>query len=118
MNEFGPPLALFVLGLFLAVVYFGGLWWTLRRLATTRRPGMLLTASTILRLAVVIAVLALLVTDDWRDFFIALAGFLTGRVLLGRWFLHSPPAANAAHHTGASGGPADSEPATGESSRD
>ncbi len=116
MSEIAPAVGLFVLGLALAVVYFGGLWWTVRRLDAARRPGLLLSVSTILRLALVIGVLAMLVTDHWRDFFICLAGFLIGRALL-HWrlaHLHQPAAKPTGSETDPQSEDAESETASHE----
>lgn len=46
-------------GVLLALFYFGGLWWTTRRLLRSRRPGWLLAGSFGLRVGVVLAGLLL-----------------------------------------------------------
>lgn len=86
MSDGWTAAAVFVLGLGLALVYYGGFRWTVRRLESVRRPAMLLAVSTAVRLAIVIGVLAMLVADEWRHFFIALVGFLAGRFALERYF--------------------------------
>ena len=85
MDDLGKTIGLLLLGLFLALAYFGGMWWTVRMLPRFRRPGMVLAVSTAVRLTIVIGVLALLITDHWGDFFICLLGFVGGRVLLS-WY--------------------------------
>lgn len=85
MDDLGKLIGLLLLGLFLALAYFGGMWWTVRMLPRFRRPGLVLAVSTAVRLTIVIGVLALLITDHWGDFFICLLGFVGGRFLLS-WY--------------------------------
>lgn len=85
MDDLGKLIGLLLLGLFLALAYFGGMWWTVRMLPRFRRPGLVLAVSTAVRLTIVIGVLALLITDHWGDFFICLLGFVGGRLLLS-WY--------------------------------
>lgn len=89
---------LFLLGVVLSLFYFGGLWWTVRRIPSASHPGWLYGVSTILRLGVVFTVLVLLITDDWRGFFLALAGFLIARL----WFVRSIAGGSSEPDEGAS----------------
>jgi len=90
MSDAWTAVAVFLLGLALAAVYYSGFRWTVRHLESVRRPAMLLAVSTVVRLAIVIGVLTMLVADGWRDFFIALAGFLIGRFGLEQYYRRSP----------------------------
>ncbi|APZ94949.1 ATP synthase subunit I [Fuerstiella marisgermanici] len=42
-----------VVGMVLGVIFFGGLWATVRKLPTSKRPGLLAISSMILRTAIV-----------------------------------------------------------------
>jgi F1F0 ATPase subunit 2 len=69
-------------GVGLAVLYFGGLWLTVRRLPRVRRPALLLSGSFMARIVVFLAGL-FLVTDGRPELLaVCLGGFLCCRVLL------------------------------------
>lgn len=71
-------------GAALAVFFFGGLWWTVRRLPASRRPGVLMAVSLILRLAVTGAGILLVGRGRWENLLACLAGFLVARTLVMR----------------------------------
>ncbi|MEE4608697.1 MAG: ATP synthase subunit I [Desulfobacteraceae bacterium] len=64
--------------------YFGGLWWTVRRLPGTRRPAGLSLASFLLRAAAVMAVFYLLADGSPVHWIQLLAGFTLARLVLLR----------------------------------
>ncbi len=73
--------AAFGLGAALGLLHFGGLWWTVRGLAGSPRPGLRIALSFALRNAALLAGLYWLVQADWRLLLAALAGVLVVRVL-------------------------------------
>ena len=75
----------FVVGVGLGVFYFGTLWTVVRRLDRLAWPAVWLGVTAILRLAMVLALLALLVGTRWERVVVALVGFLAVRVVLTRW---------------------------------
>ena len=82
-----PALSLtlaFLAGLALGLVYFGGLWLTVQRLPTARRPGLLAALSLILRLGFVLGGFYLVMGGRWERLLACLAGFLLMRALLVR----------------------------------
>lgn len=65
------------------VVFFGGLRWTVERVATARRPALLAVASLAVRMAVVVGVvLPLALAGGWVPVVAALAGMLAVRTAL------------------------------------
>lgn len=82
------------LGLLLGAAYFGGLWWTLTRLARWRCPGWALAASFVVRGALLLGVLALVARQGVAPLLLVLAGFLAARVALAAR-LRSPGASPA-----------------------
>jgi F1F0 ATPase subunit 2 len=74
----------FVAGLVVGLVFFGGLWWTTQRLATSSRPGLLMSVSLLGRLVVLALVLIVLARIDVTLLVGALAGSVTTRVALTR----------------------------------
>jgi F1F0 ATPase subunit 2 len=72
-----------IFGSLLAILYFGGLWWTVRRLPIARHPSALYFGSLLLRLAIVLAGLFIvLVYCDWPPLAGCLIGFLGARLLV------------------------------------
>lgn len=72
-------------GALLGAFYFGTLWLVVRRLDRLARPAVWLGVTSILRLAVVLVLFALLVDARWERVVVALVGFLAVRAVLTRW---------------------------------
>jgi F1F0 ATPase subunit 2 len=71
-------------GALLGVLFFGGLWWTVRRGIVSANPALFFLGSLLLRTVVVVAGLYFVSRGDWRRLVASLAGFLLARVLVGR----------------------------------
>ena len=69
-------------GLALGLAYFGGLWWTVRRVSTWRRPERALLASFVVRAMLVLPAFVALALQGPGPLLAALAGFLLARVAL------------------------------------
>lgn len=81
-----PLTIAFLAGILLGGFFFGGLWWTVRRLARVRYALAFYFGSLILRLGVVLLTFyVVLVYYGWRELTACLAGFIGIRlVLMGR----------------------------------
>ena len=66
------------------LLFFGGLWWTLRRALASPRPAVWLISSLILRSGVTVAVFALAGAGDWQRLLACLVGFWAARQLVLR----------------------------------
>ena len=75
----------------LGVVFFGGLWWTLRRAFASTRPALWIGGSLLLRMACVVAGFIVVSAGDWRRLLACLLGFWAARWLILR--LTARPAA-------------------------
>lgn len=64
--------------------YFGGLWWTVRRLPRTRRPAGVSLASFLLRAAAAMAIFYALADGSPVHWILLLAGFTLARLVLLR----------------------------------
>ena len=73
-----------VAGLLAGTLYFAGLWWTVRRLNTSRRPSLLMAASFALRAALAAGVFYLVGKGHGDRLLVCLAGFLLARWLITR----------------------------------
>jgi F1F0 ATPase subunit 2 len=74
-----PPLAA---GLLLGVFFFGGLWWTVSRGASARRPALWFLGSLLVRMGVTLAGFYLAARDSWQRWLLCLLGFVLARILV------------------------------------
>jgi F1F0 ATPase subunit 2 len=82
------PLAfalVFLGGFGLGLLFFGGLWATVRAIPTSRHPALLTLASFWGRTAVVIAGLLLVMDGLWQRALAGLVGFVCARVAISQW---------------------------------
>jgi F1F0 ATPase subunit 2 len=73
----------FAFGVLLGILFFGGLWLTVRRLPTTRHPLGLTLSSLILRMGIVLGGFILVIDVRWQNAAATLAGFTAARLLFG-----------------------------------
>lgn len=73
-----------VAGAVLGLVFFGGLWWTTQRLATSPRPGLLLSVSLLVRVVVLAAGLLLLAQVGGGPLLLGAVGLVAARIGLTR----------------------------------
>jgi F1F0 ATPase subunit 2 len=67
-------------GIILGTIFFGGLWWTVRRGMSSKRPGLWFASSLLLRIAIVLSGLYLFGSRDWRRLALYLVGFTLARL--------------------------------------
>lgn len=82
MNELWDWSWLLFAGLAVGMVFYGGLWLTVRRLRQVKRPALWMSCSFIIRLLVAVSGLILLAAGDWRRLLVVGLGFF-----LARWVL-------------------------------
>ena len=88
MNEF--LLLLFALlvalleGALLGVFFFAGLWWTVRKIESTKQVALLFLGSMLLRTSVVILGFYFILGDDWQRLLAGLLGFIIARIIVSR----------------------------------
>jgi F1F0 ATPase subunit 2 len=71
-------------GLALGLFYFGGLWLTVRKISCSRRPGLLMSGSFVVRLLVTLCGFYLVMDGSLERVLACLAGFLVMRFVLTR----------------------------------
>jgi F1F0 ATPase subunit 2 len=90
------PAAGFLVGSLLGAIYFGGLWWTVRKIHQSQRPLSLYFGSLFARLAVVLGGLFLMLkTCDWPALVAAMVGFLVVRAASVRFARQMSPEPSA-----------------------
>jgi F1F0 ATPase subunit 2 len=76
-------LSLFV-GTSLGIVFFGGLWWTVRRGLSSESPALLFVGSLFLRTMITLAGFYFVSRGDWLRLMACLFGFVLARILTSR----------------------------------
>ena len=81
-----PLILAFAAGGLIGALAFGGLWLTVRRLPTSRRPGLLLLCSFVARLGVCLPLIFVVMGGHWERLVACFAGLLAVRtVMIRRW---------------------------------
>ena len=84
-DELGPLVGALVLGMVLGGVFFGGLWWTVRRGLTSSAPGLWFGLSALGRMAAVFATFYLLARGGgFSQLLACLLGLLIARAAVSR----------------------------------
>ncbi len=71
-------------GVVLGALFFGGLWWTVRKLASARRPALWIFGSLFLRTSATLAGFYLVSGRHLDRLLLCLLGFLMARLLVTR----------------------------------
>lgn len=74
----------FAAGAAAGMLYFGGLWLTVRRLPTARRPVLLSLGSFAVRTAAAVAIIFFAARDHWLLLVVSLVGLVAVRTVLVR----------------------------------
>ena len=85
MNEMLNLLLAIAAGIILGVIFFGGLWWTVRKGLSSPRPALLFLGSLIVRMSVVVLGFYFVGQGEWKQTVACLLGFLLARVAVMRW---------------------------------
>ncbi len=92
MNETLTLMLAGMTGAALGAIFFGGLWWTIRRGVSSLRPARLFFGSLLLRMGIALTGFYFVSGGDWRRLVACLAGFVAARLVM-TW-LTRPPAKN------------------------
>lgn len=76
-------------GLLLGAIFFGGLWWTVRKGLTSKQPALWFLGSTVLRMGIALAGFYLVGRGDWKRLLACLAGFVVARFIV-TWLTRQP----------------------------
>ena len=84
MNETLMLLVAAAVGLVLGAVFFGGLWWTVRKGVSSPRPALWFVGSMLLRTSIVLAGFYFVSGGQWQRLLVCLLGFVIARFLVMR----------------------------------
>ena len=68
----------------LGAVFFGGLWWTVRKGVSSDRPALWFFGSLLVRTGIVLVGFYLVSNDDWQRLAPCLVGFVMAQLLVTR----------------------------------
>jgi F1F0 ATPase subunit 2 len=84
MNEILWLVFALIAGLGLGVIFFGGLWWTVRKGVSARQPALWFFGSMLLRMGLVLAGFGFIGRGDWKRLMVCLFGFIIARLIVTR----------------------------------
>ena len=73
-----------VVGLLLGAIFFGGLWWTVRKGVFSKSPALWFLGSMVLRMGIVLAGFYFIGHGDWQRLVVCLLGFIIARIIVMR----------------------------------
>ncbi|MDB6014990.1 MAG: hypothetical protein JWL65_7240 [Gammaproteobacteria bacterium] len=84
MSDIGPIIGALAIGMFLGALFFGGLWWTVRRGLATANPALWFGVSALARMAMTLSGLYYVARAGWPSLVACLCGLLIARVAATR----------------------------------
>ncbi len=82
MSESLALLLAWVAGGALGAIFFGGLWWTVRRSITSPRPALWFLGSMLLRMSIALAGFYIVARGQWERLLVCLLGFVMARLVV------------------------------------
>ena len=82
MNDIIKMIIVFIAGLLLGTLFFGGLWLTVKKAVTSKKPAMIILGSFIFRISLTLAGFYFLGSGNWLRLLLALLGFISARFLV------------------------------------
>ncbi|MDR3403335.1 MAG: ATP synthase subunit I [Chthoniobacter sp.] len=82
MNENLILLLAWIAGGALGTLFFGGLWWTLRKGLASQQPAFWFLGSLLLRMSIVLPGFYLVGRGHWPRLLLCLLGFITARLVV------------------------------------
>jgi F1F0 ATPase subunit 2 len=102
MHETLSVVLAWVAGGVLGAMFFGGLWWTVRKGVSSRQPALWFFGSLLLRMSLALTGLHVVSGGQWDRLLVYLLGFVMARLVV-TWLTrasgehHSRPAQEASH---------------------
>jgi F1F0 ATPase subunit 2 len=84
MNEFVYTILVFTAGLALGILFFGGLWLTIKKMSTPKMPSLFFIASFVFRMGVVLLGFYFIAANNWQNMLVCLLGFIIARFVIMR----------------------------------
>jgi F1F0 ATPase subunit 2 len=82
MNEKLALLLALVTGVVLGAMFFGGLWWTVRKGVSSKQPAFWFFGSLLLRTSIALAGFYFIARGHWERLLVCLLGFVIARLIV------------------------------------
>jgi F1F0 ATPase subunit 2 len=82
MNEFLTLTPSLAAGLLLGAIFYGGLWWTVRKGISSKQPALWFFASMLLRMSIALAGSYFVGHGHWERLVLCLLGFVLARLVV------------------------------------
>ena len=89
MNETLILILSWIAGLVLGAIFFGGLWWTVRKGVSSPRPATWFLGSLLLRTAIALAGFYFVARNHWQSLAACFVGFVIARAVV-IWLTRTP----------------------------
>ncbi len=94
MSDIQMLLLSWLAGSALGALFFGGLWWTVRRHLSSRRSALWFVGSLLLRTSIVLAGFGFVSAGSWQRLLLCLIGFVMARAIVIRLTRYSSASAS------------------------
>lgn len=84
INEIMGLLPALLAGVLLGIIFFGGLWLTVRIGLRSKKTALIFTGSFIIRMAIILVGFYYVGVNDWQKMLVCLGGFLMARIVITR----------------------------------
>ena len=88
INEMLIRVLALMMGGLLGAIFFGGLWWTVRKSLSSQRPALWIFGSLMLRIGVTMAGFYFVAGGHWERLLLCLFGFIMARLVV-TWLTRS-----------------------------
>ena len=99
MNETLNLVPALVMGVLLGAIFFGGLWWTIRKAVSSKRSAVWVFCSILLRMSIVLAGFYFIAHGHWERMLLCFLGFVAARPLVMRFTRAPEKSTHAAQET-------------------
>ncbi|MBK5270802.1 MAG: ATP synthase subunit I [Bacteroidia bacterium] len=82
MNEVLYRILVFIAGLVLGTLFFGGLWFTVKKSVISKRPALWIFSSFFLRIGLTLIGFYFIAAGSWQRLLICLLGFIAARFVV------------------------------------
>ncbi len=79
MNDIVTMILVFMAGAILGILFFGGLWFTVKKSINSKRPALVIMSSFFLRISITMIGFYFIGADNWQRLVGSLFGFIAAR---------------------------------------
>jgi F1F0 ATPase subunit 2 len=82
MNEVLYSIVTFIIGLLLGTLFFGGLWFTVKKAVTSKKPALWFVGSFLFRTGITLIGFYYTSLGNWQRLLICMLGFIIARLVI------------------------------------